>query len=202
MKILVYFFIGFVSMSISAQTNCDSLIINCCDFTLIGNDTITLQAQNTASQEIFDYPGFVILDQNGDTIAKETVNYFGIGGGAFQTHTLILKAPLNVPFQGTLQLHGLFYDTLYCEFPLMFTHLGIEGLEQEFGVYPNPVNDILTLVGIESGNYSVFSLKGDLIADSKTFSQGKIDFLSINPGIYFVEIQANQKVLRYRIIKE
>lgn len=197
MKLLRYFFIG-ISTSLLAQTNCDSLIIDCCDFTLIGNDTITLQAQNNSTQELFDYPGFVILDQVGDTIAKETVNYFGIGSSGFQTHILDLKAPLNVPFQGTLQLWGLFYDTLYCEFPLMINSLGIEVIALELRVYPNPAHDQLQVDGIESGQYLVYSLNGDLIKKDE-FLNGTISFRNYVAGIYFVEIRDDSKELSQRI---
>lgn len=197
MKLLLIIFIA-VSTSLSAQTNCDSLIINCCDYALIGNDTITLQVQNTATQEIFDYPGFVILNQSGDTIAKEIVNYFGIGGGGFQTHFLNVMAPLVVPFQGTLQLHGLFYDTLYCEFPLMINSLGIETVSQELTVYPNPVHDKLFLDGIESGNFTVYSLAGELIKKN-TFQNKSISFADFEDGMYILEIHDDSNKLMQRI---
>ena len=88
MRLLLFFTV--FNLPLIAQTNCDSLEINCCDFQLLGNDTISLSAQNNAQNEIFDYPGFLILANNGDTIAKETVNYFGIGSGE-QTHYLLLQ---------------------------------------------------------------------------------------------------------------
>lgn len=202
MKLLLLFFFG-VSTCLTAQTNCDSLIINCCDYGLIGNDTITLQVQNTATQEIFDYPGFVILDQAGDTIAKETVNYFGIGSGGFQTHTLGLMAPLVVPFQGTLQLHGLFYDTLYCEFPLMINSLRIEEITANVSMHPNPVHDILFIDGIESGNYRVYSLAGELV-EYDVFQNQTISIATLKAGIYMVEIEddSSGQITRAKILKD
>lgn len=202
MKLLLFCFLS-VSISLSAQTNCDSLIINCCDYSLIGNDTITLQVQNTATQEIFDYPGFVILDQAGDTIAKETVNYFGIGGGGFQTHTLNLMAPLVVPFQGTLQLHGLFYDTLYCEFPLIINSLSLEKMANSLSTYPNPVHDKLFVDGIESGSYRLYSLTGELVGYDSFQKQG-ISLATLKAGMYVIEVEdnANGQITRVKILKD
>jgi hypothetical protein len=47
-----------------------------------------LEASNL-SDDIFSYPGFVLYNTVGDTIAKETVNYFGIGWN-YQSHDLVL----------------------------------------------------------------------------------------------------------------
>lgn len=42
--------------------------------------TIMLTVAN-GSSDLFDYPGFVLLDSEGDTLAKETVYYFGMAKG-------------------------------------------------------------------------------------------------------------------------
>src|SRR5690348_13010364 len=88
--------------------SCDTLVINCCTLNSVGPNTITLYASNSSSN-LFDYPGFIVLDAALDTIAKETVTYFGIGQG-FQAHTMDIVAPLLLPFNGTLELHTLFYS--------------------------------------------------------------------------------------------
>jgi hypothetical protein len=65
---------------------CDSLVITCCAFDSLGANTVTIFVSNPSSV-LFDYPGFVLLDASMDTIAKETVNYFGIGTNP-QPHTM------------------------------------------------------------------------------------------------------------------
>lgn len=69
-----------------SPTDCDSLDVISAQWGTFSNGTIVLTVAN-ASSDLFDYPGFVLLDLDGDTLAKETVNYFGIGQGP-QEHIL------------------------------------------------------------------------------------------------------------------
>jgi len=145
-QILISGFI-FLSAFVNAQNlpACDSLVINCCAIDSVGPNTITLYASNYSSV-LFDYPGFVLFDVAMDTIAKETVNYFGISQGP-QAHTLDIVAPLNLPFNGYLNLYTLFYDSFACSFPFTIsdTASGIHLIEgkQDVKVYPNPsVNEV------------------------------------------------------------
>src|SRR6187549_2614975 len=87
---------------------CVSLVINCFTYNTFGPNTISLTVSNNSSV-LFDYPGFVLLDSNMDTIAIETVNYFGISTGP-QTHTMNIVAPFTLPLSGYLNLYILFYD--------------------------------------------------------------------------------------------
>ena len=59
-------------------SDCDSLEIISVHWGVFGTDRLVVTAAN-GSSDLFDYPGFVMLDMDGDTLAKETVNYFGIG---------------------------------------------------------------------------------------------------------------------------
>lgn len=183
-----------------SQTDCDSLEINCCDFSLIGSDTIILQAKNNNLEDIFDYPGFLILSESGDTIAKEIVNYFGIGSG-FQNHYLEILEPFIVPFNGTLELHGLFYDTLYCQFPLSIEALSSEKLESIVSIFPNPVDDILSLNGIEIGYFTVLSIDGKAIIHNERFENGQIDLTALKSGAYFISLENDQISLKKQFIK-
>ncbi len=124
---------------------CDTLIINCCSVNISGPNTITLTAANSSSV-LFDYPGFAILDSNGDTVAIEMVNYFGIGTSP-QIHIMNVVAPFTLPFTGTLQLYMLFYDTLACEFPITIpdTVSGLPEHANQLKIFPNPVQSTFTI---------------------------------------------------------
>lgn len=195
-NLLLLFFTVF-TFSLQAQTNCDSLEIDCCNFQLLGNDTISLQVQNSSLEEIFDYPGFLILSENGDTIAKETVNYFGIGFG-WQTHYLAVQNSISVPFSGTLQLHGLFYDTLYCEFPLEISSLSLEEQTYEISVHPNPVVNQLTIEGVTTSDYTIYNLSGENVK-SGTFQNSTIDLNELPAGSYIIEFTDDFIVLRNKL---
>lgn len=75
---------------------------------------------NNQSNELFSYPGFVLVDDQGDTLAREQVSFFGIGNGP-QAHYLSADPDVTIltgVFDATLLLFGEFGDTLYCTWPL------------------------------------------------------------------------------------
>ncbi|QQR86824.1 MAG: T9SS type A sorting domain-containing protein [Flavobacteriales bacterium] len=98
---------------------CDSLFIMELQYGAFDDSTVNVTVENYSSA-LFDYPGFILLDDNGDTIAIETVNYFGIGVGP-QLHTLSVQPGAMLPTGtviGTLQLWTGFYTAEACAFPV------------------------------------------------------------------------------------
>lgn len=98
-------------------TDCDSLDIMSIHWGVFSTGQLVVTAAN-ASSDLFDYPGFVMLDPGGDTIAKETVNYFGIGVGP-QEHILdVVDGTLidGNALQGQLHLWSNFYTEAECQF--------------------------------------------------------------------------------------
>src|SRR6185436_14684371 len=191
---------GFIFLSVLAKaqniSQCDSLIINCCDFDTAGANTLTLYVANPSSV-LFDYPGFALLDSNLDTIAKETVNYFGIGTYP-QAHTMDIVAPLTLPFAGYLDLYVLFYDTLACRFAFTIadTVTGMPpGLQKSYGIkiFPNPaVAEInIRMDGFSPQHFSMTmrNILGEEIRSTSFESlQSSFDLTGINAGIYFLRI--------------
>ena len=95
---------------------CDSLIIDYLRWSPFSDSTLELHVFNY-SNTLFDYPGFVLLDQNNDTLAKETVNTFGIPTESW--HTLTIQPGAVIPqgiFSGTLHLWTDFYMDEACIF--------------------------------------------------------------------------------------
>jgi hypothetical protein len=95
---------------------CDSLTIDCCYFNLNGNGSLTINVSNPSSV-LFDYPSFHLVDMNGDTVATETVNYFGISTGP-QPHLLVITSSFTLPFSGNLVLNTGFNSSTACVFPI------------------------------------------------------------------------------------
>jgi hypothetical protein len=69
--------------------------------------------------ELFDYPNFILFDASGDTLAKETVNFFGIGGESYHTMRIMdgVTFPVNT-FSATLELWTGFTTSLACTWEL------------------------------------------------------------------------------------
>lgn len=98
---------------------CDSLLIDEIQFGAFDDSTVQVTVRNFSST-LFDYPGFILLDDNGDTVAIESVDYFGIGLGP-QLHTLSIVPdfdPVAGNFVGSLQLWTGFYTAQACSFPV------------------------------------------------------------------------------------
>ncbi|MBL7964688.1 MAG: T9SS type A sorting domain-containing protein [Flavobacteriales bacterium] len=106
------------SFNVSGASACDSLIVHSLTWSAFSGDHVELHVAN-ASTTLFDYPGFVLLDPNGDTLAVETVNYFGIATDSW--HALTWHPSAAIPtgaFTGSLHLWTGFYDTFACSWPV------------------------------------------------------------------------------------
>lgn len=109
----------FVVSGGSLSTACDSLDVLGVQWSPFDTDLIEVMVSN-GSSDLFSYPAFVLLDDQGDTLAVEQPNFFGIGGGP-QIHTLTVHPGAQVPsdpFQATLHLWTWFFDSLSCVLPV------------------------------------------------------------------------------------
>ncbi|MBL8009516.1 MAG: hypothetical protein JNJ64_02825 [Flavobacteriales bacterium] len=98
---------------------CDSLDVISVHWAPFDPGTVEVMVSN-GSSELFDYPAFVLLDDQGDTLAMEQPVFFGIGGGP-QIHALTVHPLAQVPaspFTATLHLWTSFFDSLACELPV------------------------------------------------------------------------------------
>lgn len=132
-----------------------------------------------------------------DTIAKETVTYFGISAGP-QPHTLIIVAPLVLPFTGFLNLYTWFYDSLACSFPFTIPDsiTGISNAQRNGGIkiFPNPAPGkvMIEAAGFSEGqecSLDIFNVLGKTVYH-KSNEHFPLQLLldKINPGIYFIRI--------------
>lgn len=177
---------------------CDSLVINCCAFDSLGANSLTIFVSNPSS-ELFDYPGFVLLDTEMDTIAKETVNYFGIGTG-FQPHTMNIISPLNLPFTGYLNLYTLFYQEFACSFPFMIADTVTTVTEIKPAgsvmVFPNPCTNELHVERSASSSHEEVLLTISDVTGKEVLTADKQPLpatLSLNgvaPGLYILQIRS------------
>ena len=100
--------------AVISQPICSDLDIISVTYAPFSDTVVQVVVENNGS-DIFDYPGFILFDQNGDTLAKEVVNTFGIG--ASSVHLLNFHPNANIPtgpFMATLELWTGFYQLLAC----------------------------------------------------------------------------------------
>ncbi len=200
----IILFLIFVSIIISNSTysqsfSCDSIQISNVNYTPDSLNQISLMASN-ANFDIISYPGFIILNDVGDTMAKEIVNYFGIGHFP-QQHFLQVYQPISNPFAGTIELHSMFYDSLICIFPYVLDttlHSFNKQLEN-ISVYPNPTSDLFFVKGFDKNfEYVVFDLGGKQLLSG---FGNPISISNLKRGIYFLTLTSQNKTHSQQIIK-
>ena len=189
---LCFFFCSGLAQS---QTACDSLIINYYGW---NNDTLVFEVYNNNQNTLFNYPGFMLVDSLGDTIAIETVNYFGIGQGP-QLHYLMITDTLELNVNYTLQLYSGFYDSLVCTYPFMLSTIATTYLPTyPFKIYPNPLNlSSGAMLTIDFGNtyptnasLTFYNSLGQLLKESPIENSiQQIEVVDLPKGIYLLSIR-------------
>lgn len=85
---------------------------------------------NANTSYLYGYPTFAIFNQQGDTLAMEQVNYYGLSGESI--HFLDLLSPTsNWDSELIFQLYSGFYDVLECSYPFNISSLEILGCTDE-----------------------------------------------------------------------
>lgn len=104
-----------------ASSPCDDLEVVSVQWAAFSDTAVVVHVQNNSS-ELFNYPGFILFNDVGDTLAKETVNFFGIPGESW--HVLRIEDGItlpDVPFTGSLELWTNFTSELACTWSRTFT---------------------------------------------------------------------------------
>jgi hypothetical protein len=198
MKTVAVILLLFLVPALSQSQNipaCDSLVIECCSFE-VDQNTVSLIASNYSSY-LFDYPGFILFNSDMDTMAIETVNYFGISTD--QPHWLTIIHPFSLPFDGILELHVLFYDSLTCTFEITIPDTVTSSVKDsrlaDLRIFPNPVTDQLNIAFGSSEPVADIDVRiVNILGQEKlkyrlTPSGMQIPAGTIGePGLYFIQI--------------
>lgn len=180
--------IGLGSTLCSAQNACDSLSILSVTYSPFNDTFVEVVVQNS-STDIFSYPGFILFDASGDTVAMESVTFFGIGGHSLHTLQFLPGQPSSESFTGHLELWTGFYDSLRCSFP---------------GAYNLCPTDSCHDVGIAvvnfGGSFTYGSASWHLLSDSVPIASGtwtldsanqtETDQVCLPPGHYTLVVDS------------
>lgn len=89
-------------------------------------------------------------------------------------------------------------DTAFVEITTTEKPVGISTAEQvDLSLFPNPVKDVLYLVGAGEAGWELFNLEGHLLDAGRS---GSIETAGLAPGIYILKVQlrdGDQKDLRF-----
>ena len=106
------------SLNAFAQDPCDGIEFQSISYNAFTDTAVIVHVTNNGP-ELFSYPGFILINNQGDTFAMEMVNFFGIGQESI--HSLEIRPGVMDPadvFTGVLELHTGFYDSLWCSWPI------------------------------------------------------------------------------------
>lgn len=102
------------TVSGNGGSSCDDLDLVSVQWAAFSDTAVVVHVMNN-SAELFNYPNFILFTAQGDTLAKETVNFFGIAGESW--HVLRVMDGVIMPpaaFNGRLELWTGFTDSLAC----------------------------------------------------------------------------------------
>ena len=179
---------------------CDSILITNIDYTPDSLNRISLMAANV-NMDIISYPGFIILNHLGDTMAKEMVNYFGIGFFP-QQHFLDVYQPITNPFAGTIELHSWFYDSLRCVFPFTLdtTLSKMNDILNDMSLYPNPTKDLVFISGgLTNVDFKIYDSFGRLIQIGRG---NTINLKNFKNGVYMVSLEIKEQFKTFLLYKQ
>lgn len=67
--------------------------------------------------------------------------------------------------------------------------------------YPNPVNEAISFTNVSNGKVSIYSATGAIVLQEE-MTTGRLDLTSISRGIYFYQVESNEKVYIGKFLKK
>lgn len=153
---------------------------------------IVVHAMNNGV-EVFSYPNFILYDAQGDTLAIETVNFFGIGQDSWHVLRVVDGATLPNVFNGTLELWTGFTTTLACSWEHSFELCPPPPCAP---LYPTIMNNGGALV-LGTFTYVIHNAQGAQVGagswELTSEVQGMSDTLCLPPGHYTMQVFPQQE---------
>ena len=102
-----------------------------------------------------------------------------------------------------VEADGFYFDDLTFN-TLNDDTLSLEDIQQyQFGIYPNPVKDILHITtNLTDYTAAVYAMDGKLIKSSKASTNHSLDYSDLAPGIYILKLSQKQTLQTFKIIKQ
>ena len=83
--------------------------------------------------------------------------------------------------------------------------LGINNISTSNGIslYPNPTTGEITInaAGQKVDNASIYDINGQIVINTRSPSQNKMDVSQLSDGIYFIEVKVNGITSRMKFVK-
>lgn len=191
--------------------NCNSFCLTDIAFDSVDADRLNLHLfLNGSSSDFINYPYVTaIVDNNGDTVATGSMEFFGQFGNTHQTYTATTTNLATLPpdFSCIVYFH---YDTIDCALPYpceAATATHTPSVKNEVSVSPNPSNGLFNVqIDGDLSNYSfieVLDVNGKRVYSRPVQSSSNaIDLSHFAKGVYFVRVFQCYEVLTFKVISQ
>ncbi|MBK8339718.1 MAG: hypothetical protein IPK99_06855 [Flavobacteriales bacterium] len=171
---------------------CDSLEVISVQWHAFTDTAIVVHVHNANTDSIYSYPNFILLDDQGDTIAVEETSSFALVQESW--HLLRVKDGVTPPlgnFNGTLELWTGFTTYLSCSWSMSFNLCP----PPPCPVFIPTIQNLGGAIPIGTYDWIVFDTNGTTLANG-VFELGigqefDADTLCLPPGSYFMDVSPN-----------
>ena len=144
--------------------------------------TLTWQAQNPTDDYIIRRNGMPVATQH-ETTFRQLLN---LGTYTYSVTAVSTSGQQSIPAFATVEI----------------TVLGIDSLENEVRVFPNPIRNYLNISIEQPFRYTIFNNIGQLVREGAAAGDTQIECGTLPQGLYILEIRTEAQVFKKKIIVE
>ena len=176
-----------------------------------GNYNVTITDANgclaTNTAIVYEpFPLAINIWINGNTIEAtsgfDSYQWYYANGTLIPGETSEIYEPLSVGEYYVVVTDG---DCEEVSYAINYNISGIDNLDNNISIYPNPTMGILTIEGGSNiQNIIILNTLGNQLLsvenNSNDYSKSEIDLTTFAKGIYFIQVEQNNQIMNYRIV--
>ncbi len=176
-----------------------------------GNYNVTITDANgclaTNTAIVYEpFPLAINIWINGNTIEAtsgfDSYQWYYANGTLIPGETSEIYEPLSVGEYYVVVADG---DCEEVSYAINYNISGIDNLDKNISIYPNPTMGILTIEGGSNiQNIIILNTLGNQLLsvenNSNDYSKSEIDLTTFAKGIYFIQVEQNNQIMNYRIV--
>ena len=176
-----------------------------------GNYNVTITDANgclaTNTAIVYEpFPLAINIWINGNTIEAtsgfDSYQWYYANGTLIPGETSEIYEPLSVGEYYVVVADG---DCEEVSYAINYNISGIDNLDNNISIYPNPTKGILTIEGGSNiRNIIILNTLGNQLLsvenNSNDYSKSEIDLTTFAKGIYFIQVEQNNQIMNYRIV--
>ena len=144
--------------------------------------TLTWQAQNPSDDYIIRRNGLPVATQHETTFTQ----LLNLGTYTYSVTAVSATGQQSIPGFATVEI----------------TVLGIDSLENELRIFPNPIRNYLNISLGQPFQYTIFNDIGQLVRDGTSAGEAQVECGTLPQGLYILEIRTAAQVYKKKIIVE